>query len=170
MIWIEFHLFFRFQRCLKRIFERAHDNRNPEWTRTPAIKIHQLSNWSAPGIPTLYLRTGCNEGDQNERRIRNPGQDGNTDSRYNYLLGLITPMVTFPEMRWWLRVDHHLGQHILGCLPKCWKTDLRRFWTELIRMLNGVTHRHYELLAVWLRTDRAICRRCILEVVDQIMI
>lgn len=121
-----------------KIYERAHDNRNPEWTRTPAIEISSvvwvLSSWSAPGIPTRYFRTRCNEGDQNERRIRNPGQDGNTGSRYSYLLGLTTPMLTFPEMRRWLRVDHHLWQHILGCLPICWKTDLRRFWTELIRI------------------------------------
>jgi len=44
------------------------------------------------------------------------------------------------------------------------------FELSLFAFLNRVTHWHYELLAVWPRTNRAICRRCILEVVDQIMI
>jgi len=44
------------------------------------------------------------------------------------------------------------------------------FELSLFVFLNRVTHWHYELLAVWPRTNRAICRRCILEVVDQIMI
>jgi len=46
----------------------------------------------------------------------------------------------------------------------------RDFELSLFACLNGVTHWNYELLAVWSRTDRAICRRCILEVMDQIMI